>query len=80
MPRVGRIARCAGLWLMPVTLMLGGVTAGDSAKDPFDAMGVDRPAEPFSAPDVGFRSLEGREVRVRDLQGRAVLLGFFTTS
>jgi hypothetical protein len=29
---------------------------------------------------VAFRSLEGREVRLHDLRGRVVLLGFFTTS
>ena len=70
---------------VPVTLallMLGlaSVASAIVTQDPFDAMVVHRPAEPVPVPDVTFRSLEGREVRVRDLRGRAVLLGFFTTS
>ena len=49
------------------------------AKDPFDAMSVQRPAEPVAAPDVAFMTPEGREARLGALQGKVVLLGFFTT-
>ncbi len=51
----------------------------DATPDPFDAMAIDRVAAPIPAPDVVFWTLEGREVRVGDLRGRLVLLGFFTT-
>jgi hypothetical protein len=60
-------------------LVLHEVAGAGVTKDPFDAMVIDRVAEPTPAPDVVFRTLEGREVRVGDLRGRLVLLGFFTT-
>ncbi len=53
--------------------------AGAAARDPFDAMAIDRVVAPTPAPDVVFRTLDGREMRVGDLRGRLVLLGFFTT-
>ncbi len=52
---------------------------GDAPRDPFDTMGVHRPAEPAPAPDLAFRSLDGREARLRDLRGKVVLLGLFRT-
>jgi cytochrome oxidase Cu insertion factor (SCO1/SenC/PrrC family) len=51
-----------------------------AADDPFVTMDVDRAGLPVPAPDLAFRSLDGQEVRLRDLRGRVVLLGFFTTS
>ncbi len=56
------------------------VATRSEAQNPFDAMGVDRLAEPRSAPDLTFISVDGREMRLRDLRGRVVLLSFFTTS
>ena len=32
-----------------------------------------------TAPDVAFAAPDGHDVRVRDLRGKAILLGFFTT-
>lgn len=61
-------------------LAVAGVASAQVAKDPFDAMTVHRPVEPFPAPDLAFRSLDGREVRLRDFRGKVVVLGFFTTS
>ena len=55
------------------------VAEADATRDPFDAMAIDRVATPPAAPDVVFRTLDGREVRVGDLRGRLLLLGFFTT-
>ena len=48
--------------------------------DPFVAMGAERLPEAVPAPDEVFLTLDNREVRLRDLRGRVVLLGFFTTS
>lgn len=48
--------------------------------DAFDAMIVHRPAEPFPAPDVAFAGLNGRPMRLGDLRGKVVLLGFFATT
>ena len=67
----------AALLLVAAVPLLG--QAGGS-KDPFDALGVHRPAEPFPAPDLTFRTLDGREARLRELRGKIVLLGFFTTT
>jgi cytochrome oxidase Cu insertion factor (SCO1/SenC/PrrC family) len=62
-----------------VLLVVAGVPPVRAA-DPFEAMEVDRTGLPVPAPDLAFRSIDGREVRLRDLRGRVVLLGFFTTS
>ena len=56
--------------------LLAGTAA---ATDPFEAMRVLRPSAPEPAPDVAFTTLDGRDVRVRDLRGKPILLGFFTT-
>ena len=55
------------------------VAGADATRDPFDAMAIDRVAAQTLVPDVVFRALDGREVRVGDLRGQLVLLGFFTT-
>ncbi len=52
----------------------------DAAGDPFEVMGVDRVDAPVPGPDLAFRTLDDREVRLRDLRGKVVLLGFFTTA
>jgi hypothetical protein len=62
--------------VVPLATGLGRV---DAASDPFEAMGVDRVAKPAPGPDLRFRSLDGHEVRLREFQGKAVLLGFFRT-
>lgn len=71
-----RLAAVALLLVAAVPLI---AEAGGS-KDPFDALGVHRPAEPFPAPDLTFRTLDGREARLKELSGKIVLLGFFTTT
>jgi cytochrome oxidase Cu insertion factor (SCO1/SenC/PrrC family) len=75
-----RIARSSLVAVVVSLLVAVDVAPARSAGDPFAAMGVDRTGLPVPAPDIAFRSLEGREVRLRDLRGRVVLLGFFTTS
>ena len=63
-------ATLAVLWLL----------AGPAhAVDPLEAMGVLRPVSPEPAPDVAFTSIDGRDVRIRELRGKPILLGFFTT-
>jgi hypothetical protein len=42
-------------------------------------MAVERPAERVQAPGVVFFALDGREARLADLLGTAIVLGFFTT-
>ena len=65
-----------------IILLIGasfGATAG-GAKDPYDAMAVHRPAEPFAAPELVLTSLDGGEVRLSALRGKVIVLGFFTTT
>jgi cytochrome oxidase Cu insertion factor (SCO1/SenC/PrrC family) len=57
--------------------LVGAAAAGGT--DPFEAMAALRVRPPAAAPDVVFHSLDGRDVRLRELHGRPVLLGFFTT-
>jgi hypothetical protein len=56
-----------------------GRAGAEVTRDPFEAMAIDRVTAPTPALDMGFRTLDGREVRVGDLRGQLVLLGFFTT-
>jgi cytochrome oxidase Cu insertion factor (SCO1/SenC/PrrC family) len=56
-----------------------GRAGAEDTRDPFEAMAIDRVTAPTLAPDVVLRTLDGREVRVGDLRGQLVLLGFFTT-
>lgn len=62
-----------------VVPIVAGLTSVDAVRDPFEAIGVDRVVGPVPAPDLAFRSLDGREVRLGDLRGKVVLLGFFST-
>ena len=62
------------------SLMFSWLLAGEAvAVDPLKAMGVLRPAAPEPVADVAFTTLDGRDVRIRDLRGKPILLGFFTT-
>jgi cytochrome oxidase Cu insertion factor (SCO1/SenC/PrrC family) len=75
-----QIARLSLVAVVLSLLVAVGVAPARSAGDPFEAMGVDRTGLPVQAPDLAFRSLEGRGVRLREMRGRVVLLGFFATS
>ena len=63
-----------------VLAALAGRASAGAAKDPFEAMNVERPAQPLAAPDVRFASMEAREVTLAALRGKVVLLGFFTAT
>jgi hypothetical protein len=56
-----------------------GRAGAEVTRGPFEAMAIYRVTAPTPAPDLVFRALDGREVRVGDLRGQLVLLGFFTT-
>jgi cytochrome oxidase Cu insertion factor (SCO1/SenC/PrrC family) len=46
----------------------------------FAELGVQRPRTPGSVPELALPDLNGRTVRLTDLRGQVVLLGFFTTT
>lgn len=54
-------------------------TPAAGASDPFEAMKALRPPAPVPAPDVVFRTLDGRPARTGDFRGQPVVLTFFTT-
>lgn len=62
---------------LALTAGVGGAAEAQSG-DPFEAMRAVRLAAPLPA-DVTFRTLDGQNVRLADLKGKPVLLGFFTT-
>ena len=73
--------RALSVATVAVALVLSWLLAGEAAAvDPLEAMGVLRPAAPEPAPDIAFTTMDGRrDVRVRDLRGKPILLGFFAT-
>jgi cytochrome oxidase Cu insertion factor (SCO1/SenC/PrrC family) len=73
--RTRALAKSLGLLM----LALASSHAAGAERDPFEALGVLRPAEPLAAPDFPFRSLDGREARLGHLRGKVVLVGFLTT-
>ena len=74
-PRISALAMSLAFLMVAVAIS----PAGGAPGDPLESMGVLRPAEPVTAPDPPFRSLDGREMRLSALRGKVVLLGFFTT-
>jgi cytochrome oxidase Cu insertion factor (SCO1/SenC/PrrC family) len=77
---VGRAALRLTSAALPLVAVVPLTAPAGGRKDPFDALGVHQPAEPFPAPDLTFRTLDGRETGLKELRGRIVLLGFFTTT
>ena len=72
--------RALSVAIVAASLLFSGLLAGSAgAADPIAAMGVLRPAAPDPAPDIAFTTMDGREVRIRELRGKPILLGFFTT-
>ena len=66
--------------LLAIALTLGAGQAAPAADDLFAAMGVQRPANTIPAPALSLPSLEGATLHLKDLRGKVVLLGFFTTT
>ncbi len=50
-----------------------------AAEDPFSGLKASKVAPPEPAPDVTFPTLEGESLRLADLKGKVVILGFFVT-
>jgi cytochrome oxidase Cu insertion factor (SCO1/SenC/PrrC family) len=68
----------AALWLAIV--MAGHSAAGqDEVQRLLEALGMDIPVRPLLAPSFALPGLDGTQVRLADLQGRVVMLYFWTT-
>lgn len=71
---------CLGALLLLAALALGaGPVQRTAVDDLFDAMRANRVAPPVPAPDVTMSALDGGSIRLVDLQGHAVIVGFFVT-
>jgi hypothetical protein len=68
------------LWVVLPAWTLGGEGPAPAAEDLLAALGVQRPTGPLPAPDLALPSLDGPAVRLKDLRGKVVFLGFFTTT
>ena len=79
MRRLGRIGISVAVTVGLLLPLVAGLVNVRAAGDPFEAMAVARVAEVAPAPDLAFQTLAGREVRLHELRGKVVLLGFFTT-
>lgn len=71
--------RALSVAAVAASLVVLGLAGQARAVDPLVAMGGLRPPASSAAPDVVFTTLDGHEVRVGDLRGKPVLLGFFKT-
>ncbi len=61
-------------------LTLGaGAAEWTATNDMFKAMKANRVVPPVPAPDVALPALDSGSIRLADLKGRVVILGFFVT-
>jgi cytochrome oxidase Cu insertion factor (SCO1/SenC/PrrC family) len=68
----------AALWLAIV--MAGQSASGqDEVRRLLGALGMEIPVRPLLAPSFTVPGLDGTQVRLADLQGRVVMLYFWTT-
>lgn len=80
---VSNFGRLLALLVFMAGLGVGATALGRhglAAEDPFAALAVQRLTSPSPAPDLALPGLDGRTVRLKDFQGKVVLLGFFTTT
>ncbi len=68
------------LWMIGAAVFVIPAPAGAQGQDPFAAMRVAKPPAPTPSPEFAFRTMAGDEVRVSSFRGKAVLLGFFSTT
>jgi cytochrome oxidase Cu insertion factor (SCO1/SenC/PrrC family) len=65
---------------MVAALVIGaGPAPRRAVDDVFDAMRANRLATRMPAPDVTLPALDGGSMRLEDLRGRVVILGFFVS-
>lgn len=65
--------------IVVVAGVLGSWLPALAQADPLAALNGVSANPPSSAPEIAFRALDGRQVRLEEFRGRPVLLTFFTT-
>jgi cytochrome oxidase Cu insertion factor (SCO1/SenC/PrrC family) len=76
--RQRRLMVAAALWL-GVVIAAQSAAGQDQVRRLLEALGMDIPARQMLAPSVTLLGLDGTQVRLADLQGRVVMLYFWTT-
>jgi len=74
-----RFMRVVSIVMFAALVMGAGPTSRTTADDVFDAMRANRIASPAPAPGVTLAALDGGSMRLEDLRGRVVILGFFVS-
>ena len=78
--------RKQGLAHFALLSMIAALTFGAGAAerpgtdDIFEAMRASRVVPPVAAPDLALPALDGGSIRLADLRGHVVILGFFVTT
>jgi cytochrome oxidase Cu insertion factor (SCO1/SenC/PrrC family) len=67
------------IYRLAAALLLAGVLAAEAAAPDFAALQVQPYDPPKPAPGFALPDLEGRQVRLEDFRGKALLLFFWTT-
>lgn len=65
--------------LLAVVIVAQSAAGQDEVRRLLEVLGMDVPAQPVLAPSFALPSLEGARIRLTDLQGRVVMLYFWTT-
>jgi cytochrome oxidase Cu insertion factor (SCO1/SenC/PrrC family) len=71
----------AGALVLSLAVVMAGPSAGgqDEVRRRLEALGMQIPAQPLLASSFTRPGLDGTQVRLADLQGRVVMLYFWTT-
>jgi len=74
-----RVLRVISVAMVAALVISAGPAPRQAADDVFDAMRANRLATPRPAPGVTLPALDGGSMRLEDLRGRVVILGFFVS-
>jgi cytochrome oxidase Cu insertion factor (SCO1/SenC/PrrC family) len=74
-----RVLRVISVAMVAALVISAGPAPRRAADDVFDAMRANRLATPMPAPGVTLPALDGGSMRLEDLRGRVVILGFFVS-
>jgi cytochrome oxidase Cu insertion factor (SCO1/SenC/PrrC family) len=74
-----RALRVVFVAMVAALVISAGPAPRRAVDDVFDAMRANRLATPMPAPDVTLPALDGGSMRLEDLRGRVVILGFFVS-
>ena len=74
-----RVLRVSSVAMVAALVMGAGPAPRRAGDEVFDAMRANRVVTPMPAPGVTLPALDGGSMRLEDLRGRVVILGFFVS-